>query len=260
MRIALGVEYDGSGFAGWQIQPGTRTVQGCVEQALSEVAAHPVEVVCAGRTDAGVHARGQVVHMDTTATRTPRSWVLGTNANLPRDVSVTWAVPVDSAFHARFSARRRRYRYVILDRMVRPALGRERVCWTHRPLDAARMAAAAVHLLGEHDFSSFRALACQARHAVRTVYRVDVTRQGALVLLDVEANAFLHHMVRNIAGVLLAVGRGDREPGWVGEVLKACDRAAGGVTAPASGLYLTGVDYPEHFRLPPPPQAALVEL
>lgn len=251
MRIALGVEYDGAGFSGWQRQQGVRTVQECVEQALSAVAAHPVEVLCAGRTDAGVHATGQVIHLDTGAQRAMRSWVLGANSNLPRDVSILWAQPVDESFHARFSARRRRYRYVILNRMVRPGLQRNRATWVHRPLDERRMAEAAVHLLGEHDFSSFRAVACQAKHPVRTLYRLDVTRREQFVVLDVEANGFLHHMVRNIAGVLIAIGVGDQAPDWAREVLEARDRTLGGVTAPADGLYFVEVRYPETFGIPP---------
>lgn len=252
MRIAFGVEYNGAGFRGWQRQQEVRTVQECVEGALSTVADQPVEVVCAGRTDAGVHATGQVIHIDTEARRTMRSWILGANSNLPRDVSILWARPVDEAFHARFSARRRRYRYVILNRMVRPGLHRDRVCWIHRPLDERRMAAAADHLLGEHDFSSFRAVACQAKHPIRTLYRLDVVRKGDYVALDAEANGFLHHMVRNIAGVLIAIGEGEREPGWAREVLEARDRALGGVTAQPDGLYFVGVRYPEHFGIPEP--------
>lgn len=253
MRIAFGVEYDGTEFNGWQKQHGVRTVQECVERALSAVADHEVEVTCAGRTDAGVHGLGQVIHADVAARRTLRSWVLGANSNLPRDVSILWAQPVDERFHARFSALRRRYRYVILNRMVRPGLQRHRVCWIHRPLDERRMAKAAEHLLGEHDFSSFRAVACQAKHPVRTLYRLDVTRRGEYVVLDVEANGFLHHMVRNIAGVLIAIGEGEREVDWAREVLEARDRTLGGVTAPAAGLYFVGAQYPEEFGIPASP-------
>ena len=257
MRIAVGIEYDGSDFSGWQTQHGTRTVQGCVERALSKVADHPVRVVCAGRTDAGVHATAQVIHFDTPARRPMRSWILGANANLPGDVTVRWAVAVRDDFHARFAAERRSYRYVILNRMVRPALLRRRVCWVHRPLDPASMAEGARHLLGEHDFSSFRALACQARHPVRTLHRLEVARAGDFFFMDVTANGFLHHMVRNIAGVLLAVGSGERDPDWVRELLQARDRTVGGVTAPAQGLYLVEVGYPAAHALPgadPPPR------
>lgn len=249
MRIACGIEYDGAAFCGWQRQPGSRTVQGVVEQALSFVADHAVEVACAGRTDAGVHATAQVVHFDTTAERSQRAWVLGGNSRLPDDVRLLWARPVEEDFHARFSAQARRYRYVILNRPVASALARSRVAWDHRPLDAARMLAGARHLLGEHDFSSFRALACQAKHAVRTVNALEVTRSGPYLYLDVEANAFLHHMVRNIAGVLMAVGRGEQAPDWVRAVLEQRDRTRGGVTAPAAGLYLVGVRYPLSYGI-----------
>lgn len=253
MRIALGVEYDGSDFSGWQAQIGSRTVQGTVEQALSKVADHPVRVVCAGRTDTGVHAAEQVVHFDSEAPRSMRSWVLGANANLPRDVSLRWAQPMSDDFHARFQATARSYRYVILSRFTRPAILHRRVCWRHSELDGARMAAAAGHLIGEHDFTSFRALACQAKHPVRTIEHLAVHREGDFYYIDVRANAFLHHMVRNIAGVLMAVGEGAREPGWAAELLAARDRSAGGVTAPAEGLYLAAVRYPAHFGLPPAP-------
>ncbi|ROR32836.1 tRNA pseudouridine(38-40) synthase TruA [Inmirania thermothiophila] len=252
MRVALGVEYDGSAFRGWQAQDGERTVQAELERALSVVADAPVRVVCAGRTDAGVHATAQVVHFDTEARRSPRSWVLGANVNLPPDVGVRWAREVPEAFHARFSATARRYRYVILNRMDRPALARGRVAWVHRPLDAARMAEAAAHLVGEHDFSAFRAVACQARHPVRELRELTVRRAGDLVILEAEANAFLHHMVRNIAGVLIDIGRGKRPPSWAREVLEGRDRTRGGFTAPPEGLYLVAVRYPAHFGIPEP--------
>lgn len=253
MRIALGVEYDGSAYCGWQAQHGSRTVQEAVELALSKVADHPVRVVCAGRTDTGVHAAEQVVHFDSDAPRTMRSWVLGANSNLPPDVSLRWAQPVDDDFHARFRATARSYRYVILSRFTRPAILRRRVCWRHCELNRDAMAAAAMHLIGEHDFTSFRALACQAKHPVRTIERLDVQRHGDFHYIDVRANAFLHHMVRNIAGVLMAVGEGQRDPDWVAELLAARNRSAGGVTAPAEGLYLVSVTYPDRFGLPLPP-------
>ncbi|HFD79903.1 MAG TPA: tRNA pseudouridine(38-40) synthase TruA [Gammaproteobacteria bacterium] len=249
MRIACGVEYDGSEFSGWQRQRHARSVQAEVEAALARVADHPLEVACAGRTDAGVHATWQVIHFDSAAGRSERSWVLGANANLPRDVRLLWAKPVEEDFHARFSARARSYRYVILNSEVPSALLRQRVTWTHRPLDEGRMREGARHLLGEHDFSSFRATACQAHSPVREVSRLDLQRSGACLYLDIEANAFLHHMVRNIAGVLMAVGCGDRDPGWVRELLEQRDRARGGVTAPARGLYLTGVRYPRRYAI-----------
>ncbi|MEQ6341294.1 MAG: tRNA pseudouridine(38-40) synthase TruA [Gammaproteobacteria bacterium] len=258
MRIALGIEYDGSAFSGWQLQDGVRTVQGCVEAALSKVANHPVRVTCAGRTDAGVHGIGQIVHFDSEAARSMRSWVCGANANLPQQISVTWAQQVAEDFHARFSAMRRRYRYVILTRPVRPTFLSGRVSWDYRPLDVQRMAEAAAHLVGEHDFSSYRALACQAKSPVRTVHRLDVTRQGELIFIDIEANAFLHHMVRNIAGVLMAIGAGEREPVWAHEVLEMRDRTLGGVTAPPHGLYLMEVGYPERFDIPRLSQTSMV--
>ena len=253
MRIALGIEYDGSGYCGWQRQvnePGVRTVQACVEQALSVVADHDIAVVCAGRTDSGVHALGQVVHFDTDSERSMRSWVFGANANLPYDVTVNWALPVEDEFHARFSAQRRRYRYLVFNRPLRPGLLRLNMAWEYRPLDINRMQAAAVHLLGEHDFSSFRTYACQARSPLRTIYHLDVSRYRDTVVIDIEANAFLHHMVRNIAGVLLTIGCGEREPVWVLEVLGHRDRQLGGVTAPANGLYLYHISYPEKFGIP----------
>ena len=250
MRIALGIEYDGSGFAGWQRQPHASSVQGALEKALSRVANHEVTVVCAGRTDAGVHATAQVVHFETRAARTPHSWMFGTNSNLPPEVCVTWAQAVDADFHARFSAVGRAYRYIILNRPMRPGLLRNRVSWDYRPLDAGRMADAAQVLIGQQDFSSFRALACQAKHPVREVYALEVHRGGDFVYLDIAANAFLHHMVRNIAGVLMTVGAGERPVGWVADVLAARDRTAGGVTAPPGGLYLVQVRYPARFGIP----------
>lgn len=251
MRIAARIEYDGSGFHGWQTQrEGVRTVQECIETALSRVADHPLRVVAAGRTDTGVHASAQVLHFDSPAKREMKAWVFGGNVNLPRDVAIIWAHRVEDRFHARFSARARAYRYVICNRPVRPALGRKRTSWYCRPLDVGRMAAAASHLLGEHDFSSYRALGCQAKTPVRQLYRLDVERRGDLIHFDLRANAFLHHMVRNIAGVLTTIGSGEREPDWAREVLEYRDRTRGGITAPPHGLHLVGVDYPEEFQLP----------
>lgn len=252
MRIALGIEYDGSDFAGWQYQEGeVSTVQGGVEHALSTVADHSVRVICAGRTDAGVHATAQVVHFDSDAERSMRSWVYGANANLPKSVSVQWARVVNDEFHARFSAVRRRYRYVILNREVRPTFLAWRVSWEYRPLDVMRMQAAARHLLGEHDFSAYRAIACQAKSPVRTLYELSVKQDRDMIFLDLEANAFLHHMVRNIAGVLMDIGAGKQSPDWARDVLETRDRTLGGITAPPHGLYLTGVTYPARFGLPP---------
>lgn len=250
MRIALGVEYDGSDFCGWQIQDGVRTVQACVEQALSKVADRPVKIITAGRTDTGVHASGQVIHFDTVTERSAHSWIFGANANLPKQISITWAQQVSDDFHARFSATARQYRYVIFNRAVRPALLHKHVSWDYRPLDVERMAIAAQHLLGAHDFSSFRAVSCQAKNPVREVRRLEVARHGELIVIDIVANAFLQHMVRNIAGVLMTIGASERAPNWALEVLQARDRTLGGVTAPPHGLTLIAVDYPERFDLP----------
>lgn len=250
LRIALGVEYDGSRFKGFQRQRQKPTVQEVLEEALLNVAHHPVRIHCAGRTDTGVHAICQVSHFETSAERNERAWVLGCNTNLPDGVSVRWARVVDNDFHARFSARARRYRYRILNRWIRPGLLAGRVAWERRRLDAEAMHEAAQHLIGEHDFSSFRALGCQAGHAHRFVRSIDVWREADEVLLDITANAFLYHMVRNIAGTLIEVGCGDRPPAWLAEVLSAKDRTVAGVTAPPEGLYFTGVEYPDYPELP----------
>ena len=258
MRIALGIEYDGAPFCGWQRQNGVATVQESLERALSKVADRPVAVTCAGRTDTGVHALGQVVHFDTEVERSPRSWVFGANANLPKSVSVTWAQTVAEDFQARFSARRRCYRYIIHNRPVRPTFLQWRVAWEYRPLEETRMQAGAAHLVGEHDFSSYRALACQAKSPVRTVHRLEVSRQDDLVFIDIEANAFLHHMVRNVAGVLMTIGAGEQGTDWSREVLEHRDRTLGGVTAPAHGLYLMEVEYAPQFDLPRLPPTSAV--
>jgi tRNA pseudouridine38-40 synthase len=228
-------------------------IQSVVEAALSTVADHPVEVTAAGRTDAGVHAVMQVVHFDTQATRSERGWVLGATTNLPTQVSALWAREVTDAFHARYSALARTYRYVILNRLSRPAIAADRVCWVRDRLDESRMRTAATHLLGEHDFSSFRAAECQARTPMRNLHEIAVERSGPFITLTVRANAFLHHMVRNIAGVLIAIGAGERPTDWAAEVLAARDRTRGGVTAPPGGLYLAGIRYAASLQLPSEP-------
>lgn len=250
MRLAVGLEYDGSRFLGWQVQAREPTVQSSVERALSIVADHPVSVTASGRTDSGVHALEQVIHFDTEASRSERSWILGMNSNLPTGISGLWLRSVPDDFHARFGAHSRSYRYVILNRQVRPALDNARVTWCKRPLDAEAMNEAAQALLGEHDFTSFRASACQARHPVREMREISVRRKGNCVVLDLTANAFLYHMVRNIAGSLMAVGTGEQSAGWIGEILAARRRDAAGVTAAADGLYFMKARYPGHYGLP----------
>jgi tRNA pseudouridine38-40 synthase len=250
-RIALGVEYKGSRYKGWQRQiEGVRSVQETLERALSKVAACPVAVTCAGRTDAGVHASGQVVHFDTSAVRPERAWVMGTNSELPGDISVTWARVMPADFHARFKAVARRYRYVIYNDLIRPAHLAEEVTWNHRPLDVERMAAAAAPLVGTHDFSAFRASQCQAKSPIKQLHHLRVSRHGQMIVIDVRASAFLHHMVRNLAGVLMAIGTGDKPVEWAGQVLQARERRQGGVTAHPYGLYLVSVEYPEPYTLP----------
>ncbi len=221
-----------------------------VEEALSLVADESVEAVCAGRTDTGVHASGQVVHFDTSSERSRRGWLLGANSNLPDDINVTWAEPVVDDFHARFSAVSRSYRYLILNRLQRSALHRNRAWWVYQPLDAERMQSAADRLLGEHNFSAFRAAGCQASTAVRKVMHIAISRQGDWLTLDVTANAFLQHMVRNIAGTLADVGLGEQPVEWVSEVLESKDRKAGGIAAPPHGLTLVSVAYPDEFGIP----------
>jgi tRNA pseudouridine38-40 synthase len=257
MRFALGVEYDGSGFSGWQrLSPaGTQAADGslqtALEMALSKVADGRVDTVCAGRTDAGVHARCQVVHFDTDAERDARGWVLGTTANLPAAMAVRWCVPVADDFSARFAARARRYRYRILNRGTRPGLERQYLSWERMPLDADAMHVAAQALRGECDFSAFRSVQCQAAHAWRDLQDIVVTRHDDEVHVEVQANAFLHHMVRNIVGSLLPVGRGERPVVWVAELLDGRDRSVAGPTAPAAGLLFLGPRYPRQWGLPP---------
>ncbi|CAH9018747.1 tRNA pseudouridine(38-40) synthase TruA [Candidatus Nitrosacidococcus sp. I8] len=258
MRIALGVEYEGTRFSGWQQQLGVRTVQEVLEQAISKVANHPVKVICAGRTDSGVHAMVQVIHFDTEVYRPEHSWVFGCNANLPRDVVVLWAKPIEDTFHARFAAQARYYQYRILTRRVRSALHHKRITWCCHSLDLATMKVASQYLIGEHDFSSFRATGCQAKSPIRTIYHLELIQKEDLILMNIAANGFLQHMVRNIAGVLMTIGQGEQPPQWADQVLQARSRALGGVTAPPDGLYLVGVDYPAQFDLPKPNYPAIL--
>ena len=250
MKIALGVEYDGSTFAGWQSQVHGNTVQDVLEFALSQVAAMPIRTGCAGRTDSGVHALSQVVHFDAPINRPLSAWVRGANAHLPPTVAVRWAVPVADEFHARFSATSRRYRYLLLNRSVRPALQSGKVGWFHLPLDVAAMAAGAKHLVGEYDFTTFRAAECQAKSPVKRLHRASVTRHNDLIVLEFKANAFLHHMVRNMVGALVHVGKGSRSPEWIGELLAGRDRAQAAPTFNAAGLYFVGADYDVGWGLP----------
>ena len=257
MRIAIGLEYDGTAYNGWQRQRTGHGVQACVEQALETVANHPVEVVCAGRTDTGVHASGQVAHFDTGSEREPRSWLLGANSNLPDDVNLTWTQAVNDEFHARYSAVSRSYRYLLLNRLQRSALFRHRAWWVHADLDAPRMHRAAQALVGEHDFSAFRAAGCQAKTPMRNIQSISVTRNSDWLAVEVTANAFLMHMVRNITGTLVAIGCGEEGEAWAGEILDSRDRTRAGVAAPPHGLTLTDVSYPAEFELPANPNLKL---
>ncbi|MGB0734054.1 MAG: tRNA pseudouridine(38-40) synthase TruA [Pontibacterium sp.] len=251
-RYALCIEYQGANYRGWQIQQdGVPSIQAALEKAISKVANHPVSVVCAGRTDACVNATYQIVHFDSTAVRSERAWVLGTNTHLPDDVSVRWAKPVSESFHARFGATARRYRYLIYSSPVKPALLAKGVTWTYKTLDVERMHQAGQCLVGEHNFNAYRAVNCQAHSPVRTVKHLNVYKTGDLIVIDVRANAFLHHMIRNFAGVLMSIGAGEADIGWAQEVLDSQDRRQGGVTAPPYGLYFVDVTYPDEFELPP---------
>ncbi|HEY1027494.1 MAG TPA: tRNA pseudouridine(38-40) synthase TruA [Pseudomonas sp.] len=251
-RIALGLEYKGARYRGFQRQrENVPSIQGSLETALSRVAGGaPINILCAGRTDASVHSSGQVVHFDTTVERSAHAWIMGANMNLPKDISVTWAKEMPAHFHARFSAMARRYRYVIYNDPIRPAHMAEEVTWNHRPLDVAKMREAALALVGTHDFSAFRAMRCQAKSPIKTVHHLQLIEHGRFIVLDIRANAFLHHMVRNIAGVLMTIGAGERPVQWAREVLERGDRQSGGVTAHPYGLYLVQVDYPAEFELP----------
>jgi tRNA pseudouridine38-40 synthase len=250
MRIALALEYDGSRFLGWQTQPGGGTVQDALEAALTAIAGEAVDVTCAGRTDRGVHALGQVVHFDVAARRPESAWVRGANALLPESVAVQWSREVPAEFHARYAARARTYRYVLVNRAVRPALAARHAGWFHLPLDVAAMRAAARHLRGEHDFSAFRSAECQAKTAVRTLLGLDIEAVGERIDFVLRANAFLHHMVRNIVGTLVYVGKGKHPPAWAGEVLESRERARAAPTFAAEGLYLERVEYEARWGLP----------
>ncbi len=254
MKIALGLEYCGTQYSGWQRQKHTHSIQACVEGALSSVADETIQVHCAGRTDAGVHALHQVIHFETKAERDMRGWVMGSNVHLPSDISVLWAQPASEDFHARYSALSRTYRYLILNRpLARPGLNQYRVTWEYRLLDLDRMQRAAQCLIGEHDFSSFRAVECQSNSPMRNVMRLEICRNQDQVTIEIEANAFLHHMVRNIAGVLMDIGAGKAPVTWTTELLELRDRKLGGVTAAPHGLYLVQVNYPERYSIPGPP-------
>jgi len=248
MRFALGVEYQGTHYSGWQRQHHKPSVQENLERALSKVAAHPILTVCAGRTDAGVHASAQVVHFDTQAERVDLAWTRGVNAHLPPDIRVNWCAPVSPDFHARYSAIARRYVYIILNRPTPVGIMHNALTWFPVSLDHALMQSGAQHLLGSHDFNAFRAAQCQSKTSDRTVHSLTITRRGDYIVLDIKANAFLHHMVRNIVGTLVAVGRGDHPPQWVQTVLASKDRRSAGITAPPTGLYLAEVFYQEPFN------------
>ncbi|MGF1776590.1 tRNA pseudouridine(38-40) synthase TruA [Vibrio nomapromontoriensis] len=250
MRVALGIEYNGANYYGWQRQRDVNSVQAELEKALSVVANQPIEVMCAGRTDAGVHGTGQVVHFDSPVIRKPAAWTMGVNANLPKDITVRWATEVSESFHARFSATARRYRYVIFNHALRPGILSTGVSHYHGELDVEKMHQAGQFLLGENDFTSFRAVHCQSRSPWRNLMHLNVTRHGPYVVIDIKANAFVHHMVRNITGSLIVVGRGEQPVEWIEWLLAQKDRKLAGATAKAEGLYLVDVDYPDEYSLP----------
>jgi tRNA pseudouridine38-40 synthase len=249
-KLAALVEYDGTGFSGWQSQPHSASIQEAVEAALSFVAGQPVAAICAGRTDAGVHAVSQVIHFDTDAVRTSRAWVLGTNTKLPPTIGLHWADEVAPDFHARHKAERRSYRYYILNRSARSPLQRDRSAWIHRPLDASALHEAAQVLLGEHDFSAFRSVECQSKTAVRKIDHLRVQRSGDYVWLEIRATAFLHHMVRNIVGTLIQLMDETDRPQAMADILHSRDRRKAGPTAPPGGLYFWQADYPVRYGIP----------
>jgi tRNA pseudouridine38-40 synthase len=259
MRVALGIEYDGTAYVGWQSQKSGTGVQAVVEEAISKVADEPIKVTCAGRTDSGVHASAQVVHFDTAAARKDRGWMLGINSHLPEDVNTNWARTVDEDFHARFSATSRTYRYLVLNRLARSGLYSRRAWWIYEPLDEKLMRDGAIALKGKHDFSAFRAAGCQASTPIREIQDIQLERNGEWLLLTITANAFLQHMVRNVMGTLVAIGKGDRPVEWLTEVLQGRNRQESGIAAPPCGLTLIGVQYPQQFDIPNgQEQAALI--
>lgn len=260
MRLAAGIEYSGQAYAGWQRQRDANSVQAAVEAAFSFVANQPVTVVCAGRTDKAVHATGQVIHFDTDVERTDYAWRCGANSRLPRDIAVQWVQAVDDDFHARFSAKSRRYQYHLYCAENRPGVLNNYVTWYMQPLDVNTMIEASQYLLGEHDFTALRATHCQAKTPVRTIHHMNWQQRGSIICLDICANGFLHHMVRNIIGVMLLVGKGERQPSWVQQILQAKDRRAAPATAPSQGLYLVEITYPDKFSIPKPRQSALFNL
>lgn len=259
-RIALGIEYDGSGFLGWQTQPGGGTVQDALQSALSQIACAPISVICAGRTDRGVHARGQVVHFDSCAQRPLSAWMRGVNARLPDSIAVVWAADTAKDFHARYCAVSRTYRYLLLNRPARPALEVRYAGWIHSQLDPAAMRAAASVFIGTHDFSAFRSSECQARTPVRTIFQFDVDESadaaGRRFSFTIRANAFLHHMVRNLVGTLICVGKGTHSPAWAADVLASRERRLAAPTFAAEGLYLEHVEYGPQWNLPVPADSA----
>ncbi len=257
MRYALGVEYDGKNYFGWQRQKTVVSVQQTLEVALSKIADEPIEVVCAGRTDTGVNATNQVIHFDTTKVRKDVAWTLGVNTQLPKDIAAIWVKPVDEAFHARFSATARRYRYLIYNNTLRSAILSHGISHWHHYLDEKLMQQAACHLVGRHDFTSFRTVHCQSHSPIRTIEHCQVNRQGEYIVVDVKANAFLHHMVRNIVGSLMRVGQTLEKPDWISDVLHMKNRCMAGITASPEGLYFVEVDYPEHFSIPKRPLGPL---
>ena len=250
MRIALGIEYDGSSYCGWQSQPDGRTVQDILQIALSQVAGESIAVIAAGRTDTGVHALEQVIHFDTRSSRPLTAWVRGANALLPSSVAVLWAHAVDDEFHARFSAQSRSYSYYLYCRPVRSALQHGKIGWFHQSLDVEKMREAARYLLGEHDFSAFRASACQAKSPIKNLSQLTIQQQGEVISLDLTANAFLHHMVRNIVGCLVYVGKGKHPPQWLQQVLEGRERSHAAPTFAPDGLYLRRIAYDAKWGLP----------